>query len=118
MYAQPVIFKKDFTSNSGTISLSVNYNNGGDASGQGWLGYIRLIARQSLTMSSSQLTFRDIRSVSAGNIASFQISNASGNTYVWDITDINHPMQKQTSLQGNVLSFKLEPGTVKIYKVN
>lgn len=115
LYAQPVIFKKDFTSASGNISLSINYSNGGDASGQGWLSYIRLIGRQSLTMSSSQLTFRDIRSVAAGNVASFSIANATGDIYVWDITDINHPMQKQASLQGNVLSFKARTDALREY---
>ena len=115
VFAQPANFKGSFNTSSDNITLKISYNNGGDQGGQGWLSYIRLVARENLIMGASQFTFRDRKSLGTGNIARFNLSNASENTRVWDVTDINHTMQVQGALQNNILSFNAKTENLHEY---
>lgn len=104
-YASVKKFQTSFTPSSDKIILRLSYNKNSDPSASGWLNYIRLTARESLSLNSSQLLFRDSKSVGSGNIASFTIANASSNTMLWDVTDINNVHQMVASSQNGALSF-------------
>jgi Peptidase family C25. len=104
-YGRLVTYKSTFASSSNNLTLNVSYNNGGDANGSGWLGYMRLVARENLNLSSSQISFRDSRSVKSSASAKFSITNATKNTVVMDVTNINHPVQMNGSFQNNTYSY-------------
>jgi hypothetical protein len=66
-------------------------------------------------ISNNQLLFRDWNSVAAGNIASFQLKNASSLTQVWDITNALEPAKVKTTLSGTTLSFVADAGRLREY---
>lgn len=104
-YGRLATYKNTFSASSNNLTLNLSYSNGGDANGSGWLGYIRLVARENLNLSSSQVSFRDSRSVKSSASAKFTISNATENTIVLDVTNINHPIQMNSTIQNNAYSF-------------
>jgi hypothetical protein len=113
LYGQTSVFKGSFNASSDNISLEINYNNGGDPAGGGWLTYLRLVARENLIQSSPQFTFRDSRSVASGNIAQFTISNSTADTRVWNVTDINHPLQMKGLFQNTSYLFTAKTDSLR-----
>ncbi|MBC7863533.1 MAG: type IX secretion system sortase PorU [Bacteroidia bacterium] len=92
----------NFKCSSSSFSISVNKNNSGAL---GWLNYIRLNARRQLTMSGSQMLFRDKRSVGAGNVSQFVLSGASANISIWETTNIFNVKNEVTNFSGTTLDF-------------
>ncbi len=77
----------------------------------GYLNYIEVNGRRSLTMNGAeQLSFRDWKSVGAGNIATYQLDGANSNTQVWDVTNPQNPVLMQGSLSGSVYTFTCDAG--------
>lgn len=70
----------------------------------GYLDYIRLNGRVSLNYYSG-MHFMDWNSVGPGNVAEYQLTNATANTTVWDVTNPLEPIKMQTNLQGSTLTF-------------
>lgn len=67
----------------------------GSFNSQGWLNWFELFCRRNLSMNGvDQLLFRDWPSVGNSN-AEFVISNAGTSTQVWEITDLQNPVQMQ-----------------------
>ena len=83
-----------------------------DAASIGYLDYIEINARRSLLMTGDQMSFRDMQSAGSGNIASYQLQGANGNTRVWDVTNPQVPVQMNGALNGNVFSFTQDAGSV------
>jgi Peptidase family C25 len=72
----------------------------------GWIDYITMNATRNLTMSGTQLRYRDSLSVGAGNIGLFQISNATGLYQIWNISDYTTPMLQPFIVNGSVAEYK------------
>ncbi len=89
------------------LSMSLQYLSN-DISATGWLNYIELNARRSLTCSGtgSQLVFRDSRSVGATNVAEYSISYVNSDFRVWDVTDPLNVKNQQVTFNGTDLSFR------------
>lgn len=68
----------------------------------GWIDYIELNARRSLKFTDPFMSFRDTRSVGAGNIAEFSIAVNGQDIRVWDVTDIHSTQEMK--LSGNAVS--------------
>jgi len=79
-----------------------------DANSQGWLNSISINGRSELSLSGSQLAFRDSRSTGPGNISQFRVSVTTSGTIIWEITDAQHPQNIAYALEGSVASFTLE----------
>lgn len=94
-----------FLSSSEDVTINLQYNKN-TSSAQGWLDYMKLNARSSLNMSSDQVFFRDIRSVGSGQVAEFHMSGATADTRIWDITDPANVKQMESTLTGNLLTFR------------
>lgn len=71
----------------------------------GYLDYVEINTRRVLGFGGNQFSFRDLNSVGAGNKASYQVSNASSNTQVWDVTDLQVPVKMAGNLSGSTYSF-------------
>lgn len=71
---------------SDNFTFSLTYNKTATNS-RGWLDNISVQCRRNLTMIDGYVAFRDNESVGEGNKAKFNISGASSQTVVWDITD-------------------------------
>jgi Peptidase family C25 len=95
-----------------SIVVNVNYLKG-NAEAIGYLDYIRVNATRQLTMANSQMRFRNVASVGASNIASFQLSNANSAIQVWDITDDVTPSSIAYTLTGTVAEWKSNTDQLK-----
>lgn len=111
-YAKPALLDGTVQLSSGEMDFTVQYPrpSANDAS-EGWLDYIQVHARRSLSMSGNQMTFRDIETMGTGS-AQFNMSNANGNLQVWDITDPLQPKNQAFALNGNQLTFGVSTDTV------
>ena len=97
-------------------SLQVNYTYvPGGFNAQGWLNFFEIHARRNLFLpNNGQLSFRDWNSV-GNNICEFIVSNVSGSTQVWDITDPLTPSRMQGSFSTNEFRFVNDAARLKEY---
>jgi len=79
-----------------------------DGNSQGWLNSITINGRSELSLSGSQLDFRDSRSAGPGNISQFRVNKASNDLIIWELSDPQNPQNIAFSLEGSVASFTLE----------
>jgi len=97
-------------------SLQINYTYvPGGFNAQGWLNFFEVHARKSLVLGNTgQLPFRDWNSV--GNIiCEFVVSNVTGSTQVWDVTDALSPVRMQGNFSGNEFRFVNDAVRLKEY---
>ncbi|MBD3748986.1 MAG: type IX secretion system sortase PorU [Sphingobacteriales bacterium] len=112
-YAQDVSNLGSLNTFSGDkISVSITYNKA-NSSSNAWLDYLELNCRKQLDASSDFSTFRDLNSVANGNISRFNITNASSNTQIWDITNPLNPIAQTLVLNGTNGSFVASTDVLK-----
>lgn len=95
-----------------TFDLTYNKPNSGSV---GFLDFISIQSRHSLSYSNAQLPFQDFQSVGAGRISRFTISNANSTVQVWDITNINNAKRINTSYANGTITFKQTTDTLKTF---
>ena len=89
------------------LDVTVTYNRP-DGNSQGWLNSITINGRSELSLSGSQLDFRDSRSAGPGNISQFRLSKASNDVIIWEVSNPQHPQNIVFNLEGSVASFTIE----------
>lgn len=72
---------------------------------QVYLDRILLNCRRALSFTGSQMNFRDLTSISAGNVAAFSMNNFPAQGFVWDVTDRHAPKKMTGTLSGAVYTF-------------
>ncbi|WP_306354399.1 type IX secretion system sortase PorU [Flavobacterium sp. MFBS3-15] len=104
----------NFTPSGGTITVALAYNNGGVPASNAWLDYIIIKAKRKLQGNGKQFRFQ--YNDAAANIGTIQynVSNASGISEVWDITNIYDASKILNDGQGQ-FSFKSALGEVRKY---
>ena len=112
-YVDATTSSTTFTANSINIPLTVRYDNAADPAGIAWLDYIELNVRRNLTMSSSQLIFRDIQSVGNGNVTEFTLANAGNSEQLWDVTNPVNVFEVPTSLSGSDRTFRVNSDSLR-----
>jgi hypothetical protein len=94
-----------FSPNSENLNLRVFYSKGSNPEAKGWLDFLEINARRNLIQAGSQMGFRDINSVGAGNVAEFTLTYGAGYT-IWDVTDPINIRNIAYSTNGNSAIFK------------
>jgi hypothetical protein len=87
-YASGITFLGNLSINTSTISVNLNYDNGGNPSAVGYLDYISLEGTRKLNFSGKQFQFKNNDVVSAMGIGQYNISNTSNLNEIWDVTDL------------------------------
>jgi hypothetical protein len=72
-----------------------------------YLDKIELNARRNLIFTGNQLGFRDFKSVGAGNVSEFTVSNFPASGFIWNITNPYQPTLLAGNSSGSAYSFKL-----------
>lgn len=104
-----------FTPSGDTFTVSLTYNNNGAPGSNAWLDYIIVKAKRRLSGNGRQFRFRYNDAATNNGVIQYSVSNASGISEIWDITDIyNAGKIVNTSLQPQ-LSFKATLGEVRQY---
>ncbi len=104
LYARIAIIDEPINLNNNNFTVTIKYPSVGDGTNIGWLDYIQVNTRANNSMSGDQFMFRDQNTMNHSS-STFQLSNVSGNTVVWDITDPLHPIIQDHSNNGTNLSF-------------
>src|SRR5690606_32577027 len=97
------------------VTVKLTYNNNGVPGSRAYLDYIAVKAIRSLRGYGSQYRFTNNSSSTSGT-ATYQFSNASEITHVWDITDI-YNVTKTTNDTGATFSFNAILGDERKYIV-
>ncbi|OFX27472.1 MAG: hypothetical protein A2041_07765, partial [Bacteroidetes bacterium GWA2_31_9b] len=95
-YANIVSTSGSFTSQSDQVNINITYNKP-SASSEGWLDYITLNAPRQLKMSENQIIFRYFNTSALPKIIQFTLQNATADTKIWNITDVNQPTNLEIS---------------------
>ncbi|HOW31033.1 MAG TPA: type IX secretion system sortase PorU, partial [Bacteroidales bacterium] len=97
---------------SDNLALTVTYNKPLSSS-KGWLDYVEVNALRKLSFTPGQFKFRKATIAGMGNIAEYQLGNASANVEIWEITNPVNVSRINAQLSGTTLTFKLAADTVR-----
>ncbi len=73
-----------------------------------YLDYIEMNVRRGLVMTGNQYSFRDLASVGAGNVGSFNLSGMPASGFVWDVTDRHSPKLINGTATGSNYTFNAD----------
>ncbi|MBG6188019.1 type IX secretion system sortase PorU [Flavobacterium sp. CAN_S2] len=96
------------------IKIKLKYNNNGVPGSKGFLDNIRLTAKRKLLGYGKQFHFQYDQSVSNLGVVNYEISNATGISQIWDVTD-THTISKIENSNQSSLSFKANLGELRKY---
>jgi len=103
-----------FTATS-NIKIKLSYNNNGVPGSKGFLDYIQLKAKSKLQGYGKQFHFQYDLSNSNLGIISYNFSNTTGISQIWDITDIYNVSKKDNNNNQSIFSFKANLGELRKY---
>lgn len=116
-YGQPVSGTGSLSGLSGNnLSVGISYNKPNSVA-NAWLNYLEVNFRRQLNLNQNFLRFRDLKSVGAGNINQFNVSNVIAGTEIWDVTDPLSPIQQLFGLSGQTASFSVASTVLKEFAV-
>jgi len=95
---------------STAINITINRTYSDES---GWLNYLWVMARRTLTMTGNQMPFMDYRSIGNGRISQFNINSSNPNLNIWDVTDGITVAEQQTNYTTGVHSFVLPTDTLR-----
>ena len=99
---------------SDKTKIKISYNNNGVPGSKGYLDYINLIAKRKLIGTGKQFRFQYDLAGSSTGIVNYTLTNASGISQIWDITDIYNVSKIENINQSN-FSFKASLGEIRKY---
>ncbi|NNT73235.1 type IX secretion system sortase PorU [Flavobacterium sp. IMCC34852] len=108
------ISTNDVNVSSENVTVKITYDNGGVPGSRGYLDFINIKAKRNLQGYGKQFRFQYDQANSLSGIGEFQLSNASGISQVWDITDIYNVTKVENTTQ-NSFSFKSNLGEIRKY---
>lgn len=112
-YDSQKLSNTSFTASS-NIKIKLTYDNNGVPGSKGFLDFIQLKAKSKLQGSGKQFHFQyDLASSNLG-VVSYNFSNASSISQIWNITDI-YNVTKTENKDGNLFSFKANLGELQKY---
>ena len=96
-----------FTPTGEMVSVTLRHNAMGSSStSEGYVDYILVNAWRSLRMAGGQMGFRNPEVAINNKVCEFQVSNASQQVQVWNVTAPTAPTKVKGQLNGSVFSFK------------
>jgi len=106
---------QNITVNSSTITVNLNYNNGGNPSVFAYLDYISIEATRALNFSGKQFRFKNSQVAQLSGIGQYNLTNASNLDEIWDVTDIYNVTNLVNSESNSNISFTSSLGTLKSF---
>ena len=113
-YAKDKIFQHSYNSSSAQQKIGFRYQKI-DAGDLCYLDYITVNAQSEIRLNGDMLLFRSLKSTGSGMIASYTIKNASSDTRIWDVTDINNITEIRGELTGSEYRFKAPSDNLRQY---
>ncbi len=108
-------YSGNITVGSPTITVNLNFDNSGNPSAQGYLDYISIEATRALNFLGEQFQFKNNSVALTSGIGQYTITNATGMSEVWDVTDIYNVSNALNSDGQANFSFTASLGTLRNY---
>ncbi|MBW1297259.1 type IX secretion system sortase PorU [Aquimarina litoralis] len=115
LLGSPRNLRQDISSSSDRISVSLNYSNNGNPSAIGYLDFISLEAKRSLTGTNAQMPFVYEEAAALTGIGQYNIANAASISQVWDVTNPASISRVSNENGASALSFKANLGESRQY---
>lgn len=107
-------YNGSFSSSSANVTIGLTYNNGGVPSSDGFLDFIKIKGVCGLQGYGKQFSFFNENEENNIGVGEYLLTNASGISQVWDVTDIFNVKTYSNNGQ-NSFSFKVSLGNEKKY---
>lgn len=104
----------EFTSGTSSFNVDLTFYRESAAS-EAWLDYLRFHYIKKMQMGLNQLIIHDLRSVGPTEVNRYNISNATTQTKVWEITDPINVNAVNGSLSGSTYSYVLSGETLRTF---
>jgi hypothetical protein len=111
-FAKQGALRLDFVPNNSAFSVKIDFAPAASSS-KAWLNFISINVRRQLLMNGSQMLFRDMESVQAGNVAQFNLGNAQSVNHIWNVTDPVNVQRINFINQGTSKTFRLQTNELK-----
>ncbi|MDX1461810.1 MAG: type IX secretion system sortase PorU [Marinirhabdus sp.] len=105
----------NLAANGETVTVNLEYKNLGNPSAIGYLDYIGVWAKRRLAGTGSQLAFQFNDAATISGIGSFDISNASEFSQVWDVSVPSAITKIENESGSSTFSFKANLGQIRKY---
>ncbi len=99
---------------SESVKIKLTYNNNGVPGSKGYLDYINIVAKRKLIGTGKQFKFQYDLAGSTTGIANYTVSNASGISQIWDVTDLYNVSKIENPNQA-IFSYKASLGEIRKY---
>nr|WP_230407944.1 type IX secretion system sortase PorU [Flavobacterium hydrocarbonoxydans] len=96
------------------VKIKITYNNNGVPGSKGYLDYINLTAKRKLQGYGKQFHFQYDTAGATAGIVSYNFTNASAISQIWDVTDLYTVSKIENTALGN-FSFKATLGEIRKY---
>ena len=113
-YAKNVVLNYEYSSSAKQQNIGLEYDKY-DLLDLAFLDYITINARSEIKLNNSSIFFRDINSTGEGKLARYTVKNATSNTRIWDITDLNNTFAIQGELSSDEYRFKASANELRQY---
>ena len=108
-------FNQSLNITSDAITVTLDYNNNGNPSADGYLDYINIEATRGLRYEGDQLVFKNRMINTTPGIAEYILSNASNVREVWDVSDRFNISNTVNSENQSTITFKAQSGQQRTY---
>ena len=105
----------DYIGNGNSVDVQITYNKNGLSASKGWLDYLEVNVPRSLTMTGSQMEFRDVASVGLGNISRFSVGNVSDIQRIWEVTDVSNVSIVNFNTVGSTAEYKVSTDSLRTF---
>ncbi|TXG35887.1 type IX secretion system sortase PorU [Seonamhaeicola maritimus] len=113
--ANEASFNGNVNASSANIEVALEFNNQGNPSALAYLDYISIEAKRGLRFKGNQFQFKNNDVVSVSGIGQYNITDASGISEIWDVTDIYNVTNFVNEESSSILSFTSTLGSLKTY---
>ncbi|MEO0899650.1 MAG: type IX secretion system sortase PorU [Bacteroidota bacterium] len=95
-----------------SLTITLKYNFGEPNRSQGWLSFIDLDYQQKASLEKKDQTFIALADLLAtGEVASLSIDGADNNTRIWNISDLQNPVNVPLSVSNDRGSYTIDAST-------
>ena len=88
------------------VTIGLSYNDNGNPASTGYLDYISIAAKRSLTYTGESLFFNTKSSSQNNQVVSLTLDNSSSVVSLWDVSDIENIKELENSNAASSLTFK------------
>ena len=112
------IGSENFSTTSSTVSVLLDYDNGGNPSARAYLDFIEISGKKQLISDGLQFSFRNFSAANTSGIVEYQLQNSQNISQIWEVTDhTNVTTVANESSSSSNFSFKAVGGELKEYIV-